>query len=116
MSVFDKALGIARRAKAFLKRSRGDVARGDAASNAERREERAKNQERARQLTSEHKKRLRSEIRSKKRELKRIRQEGLDGVENRAARIERKRGKKTAQQEIFELERELRFAKERTAG
>jgi Sulfotransferase domain len=116
LSVFDKALGIARRAKAFLKRSRGDVARGDAAANAERREERSRNRKRARQLTSEHKKRLRSEIRSKKRELKRIRQEGFDGVENRAARIERKRGKKTAQQEIFELERELRFAKERTAG
>ena len=116
MSVFDKALGIARRAKAFLKRSRGDVARGDAAPNAERREERAKNRKRARQLTSEHKKRLRSEIRSKKRELKRIRQGGFDGAENRAARIERKRRKKTAQQEIFGLERELRLAKERTAG
>ena len=109
---FDKVLGIAQRAKALIEDSDGS---GPAAPNAERREQRAKNQKRARQLTSEHKKRLRSEIRSKKRELSRLRR-GLAGAEDRAARIERKRRKKTAQQEIFQLETELRTAKEGAAG
>jgi hypothetical protein len=110
LSVFDKAFGIARRAKAFLKRARGDFARGDAASKAEEREERARNRKRARQLKSERKKRLRSEIKSKKQELSLIKK-GLDAAEERATGIGRKRRKKSVQQEIFQLERELRAAK-----
>ncbi len=109
---FDKVLGLVQRAKALIEDSDGS---DPAVPNAERREQRAKNQKSARQLKSEHKKKLRSEIRSKKQELSRLRR-GLAGAEDRAAHIERKRRKKTAQQEIFELERELRLAKKRTAG
>jgi hypothetical protein len=111
--LFDKAVGVARRAKAFSKRLNGGIASG-AAPDAERREERARNRKRARQLTFEHKRRLRSEIKSKKRELSRIRKEP-DAAKKRAERQERKKSKKRLQQEIFELERELRAAKERRA-
>jgi hypothetical protein len=109
--LFDKAVGVARRAKAFLKRLNGGVARG-AAPDAHRRGERTRNRRRARRLTSEHRKRLRSEIKSKKRELSRIRKEP-DAGKKRAVRHERKTTKKRLQQEIFELERELRAAKQR---
>ena len=111
---FDKVFGTAQRAKALFKNPKGGVSSG-ATPDTERREERAESREKTRRLTSERKKRLRSEIRSKKRELKR-RRKGLDDTkEGAAGRIERKRVKKIAQQEIFELEGQLRAAKERRA-
>ncbi len=111
---FEKAFGIAQRTKALFKDPKGGLS-PDSTPDAERREERAGNRERTRRLMSERKKKLRSEIRSKKRQLKRSRK-GLDDTEESAAgRIERKRIKKIAQQEIFELERELIAANERRA-
>jgi hypothetical protein len=108
---FDKALGIARGVKkALLKGSNGGLVH-NAAPNAERRRERAENRKRTRQLTSERKKSLRREIKSKKMELRRAREDYLaaqDGVES----IERKREKKNLNREIFELERELRAAQD----
>jgi hypothetical protein len=108
---FDKVLGIARDVKAFLS-SGGGIARR-AVTNAERREERTRNRKEVRRRASEHKKRLRGEIKSKKRELSRIRKE--PGAAKRE-RKRTKRTKKTVQQELFELERELRAAKERRAA
>ena len=108
---FDKALGIARGVKAFFsKDTEGSIARGSAVPDDEPREEPAGNPERVRRLTSEHRKKLRSEIRSKKRELSERRNGPVakDGAE----RAERKKRKKLAQQELFQLQRELRVAKE----
>ncbi len=108
---FDKAFGMARQVKASLS-SQSGVARG-AAPDAEGPEESAEDRKRAQRLRSEHKKRLRSEIKSKKQELSQTKIE-LGSAEERAARIECKRRKKTLQQELYELERELRAAKGRT--
>jgi hypothetical protein len=84
--------------------------RRNAASKAERRKERASNRKRAQRLRSEHKKKLRSEIKSKKQQLSQTKRD-FRSAEERAARIECKRRKKTLQQELYELERELRAAK-----
>jgi len=100
----DKAFRIARRVKALLNPRR------NTASEAERRKERARNRKRTQQLRSEHKKKLRSEIKNKKHELSQTKRE-FRNAEERAARIERKRRKKTLQQELYELERELRAVK-----
>jgi Sulfotransferase domain len=110
---FDKALGVARSVKAFL--SPGSVVVRGAAPDAERREERTRNQKRVRQLKSERKKRLRSEIRSKKRELSQIQKE-VPAAKVGAESIERTKRKRRTQQEIFQLETELRTAKEGVAG
>jgi hypothetical protein len=99
----DKAFRIARRVKALLNPRR------NAASKAERRKERASNRKRAQRLRSEHKKKLRSEIKSKKQQLSQTKRD-FRSAEERAARIECKRRKKTLQQELYELERELRAA------
>ena len=112
MPVFqpDNVFGIVRRARAFFKRSDDDGTRGSA-SAAERQKERAENQKRARQLTSERKKKLRSEIKSKKRELSPIREEYRAATDPLKKR-EHKMRKKGIKQDIFQLERELRAAKE----
>ena len=122
---FDKGFGIARRAKTLLRRaktllkdSREALASRESLRNirAARREEQTRNRERARRLRSEHRKKIKSEIKSRKRELKRIRQEGFDAGKKGAAGVDPKRRKKTVQQEILRLERELRAVKERAAG
>jgi hypothetical protein len=106
----DKVFGIVRRAKAFFKRSDDDGARGSAPA-AERQRERAGDRERARRLTSERKKKLRSEIKSKKRELSPIRKEYRAATDPLKKR-EHKLRKKSIKQDIFQLERKLRAAKE----
>jgi hypothetical protein len=98
---------MARQVKASLSPQSG-VARG-AAPDAEGPEGSAEDQKRAQRLSSERKKRLRGEIKSKKQELSQTKRE-LGSAEERAARIECKRRKKTLQQELYELERELRAA------
>ena len=115
---FDKGFGIARRAKVLFKDSREALASRESLRNirAARREEQTRNRERARRLRSEHKKKLRSEIKSKKREFKRLRQEGFDAGKKSAAGVDPKRRKKTVQQEILRLERELRAVKKRAKG
>jgi hypothetical protein len=87
---FDKALGIARGAKARLRKS----------GAAERRKEHAKNEQR-----------LRREIESKKQELSQIDQESRptkDGTEI----LDRTRRKKKTKQELFQLERQFGVATE----
>ena len=84
-------------------------------TDAERRKKRATDRRRARRLTREHKERLRREIKSKKQELSLIKK-GSGVTKDRAHSIERKRRKKSVQQEIYELERELRAAKKRRLG
>jgi len=102
--------------KAFLSPEVG-IARDATAPDAERREERPRKRKRARQLASEHKKRLRSEIRSKKRQLSQIQKEkAFPATKSAAENIERTKRKRRTQQEIFQLETELRIAKEGAAG
>ncbi len=62
----------------------------------------------------EHKKRLREEIKSKKQELSHAREE-MSAATDPIKRREHKKRRKRAQHEIFELERELRAAKEGVA-
>jgi len=114
---FNKGLGIAQHVKAFLKRSDGDFAH-EAAADACQREERAGDQRRPRRATSEQSNRLKSkkqELRRKGRELRRIRNE-TRAAKDDAERIEHKKRKKTVQQDIFQLSRELRAAEEELAG
>jgi Sulfotransferase domain len=54
---------------------------------------------------------LRSKLRSKRRELPRVRQE-IDASTNNAERLERNKRKKTLEQEIFRLENEIRAVEE----
>ena len=114
--LFDKAASVARRAKAFLTGSDGasDGGAHAAVPDVQRSEQRAEDTEdrkRARRLASEHKRRLRNEIKTRKREISQIRK-APNTPKQRAQ--ERKQTKKRLQQEVFELERELRAAKEQT--
>ncbi len=111
---FDKALGIARGVKALFKNPEDSIVR-DTAPDTERREERTRNRKSARTRVAEHKKKLRSEIRRKKRELSQI-EKGFSAAKGGAASIERTKRKKRTQQEIFQLERQLLTAKEGAAG
>jgi hypothetical protein len=121
---FDKAIGMARKLKAFVN-PEGHRAH-DAATSAERREERTRsreererNRKRSRRLTSERKQRLRSEIKSKKRELARVKEEP-DGAEDKGKRsdgieqpkVSRRRRSQKARQELLRLRNELRAAKD----
>jgi hypothetical protein len=112
---FDKISDIARGAKAILNQEGGAAAPGveqpEDPKNAgqgtsERRKTRSKRREFARAL--------REKIRSKKAELSRIRK-AAGAAPGRVEAIELKGRKKRVQQEIFELERELRAFKERRA-
>ena len=102
---FDKASDIARHVKAFLKPEDGNTR--SAVPNVERHE----NPKTAQLRASEHKKRLRSEIKSKRLELSEARKRA-HAAEEWAERIEHNKRKKEVQQEIFRLERDLRAIKE----
>jgi hypothetical protein len=110
---FDKVSGIARHVRVFLNLESG-IAR-DVAADARRHEERAEDPKRTRRPTSEQRKRLKSKKRDAKQELRRIRNEARAAKDD-AERIEHKKRKKTIQQDIFELTRELRAADEGAAG
>jgi hypothetical protein len=101
---FEKAFAIARNVKAFLNPEDGNTP--SALPAVERHEDPKAAQLRA----SEHKKRLRSEIKSKRQELSQIK-EKAHAAKEWAERIEHNKRKKGIQQEIFRLERELRAAK-----
>jgi len=64
---------------------------------------------------SEHRKKIRSEIRSKKQELDQIKSE-LSAATERAERTEHRERKQRAQQELFRLRSELQVAKEQAEG
>jgi hypothetical protein len=93
-----------------MKRSDGGVAR-EAAAEARQPEKRAADSGRARRPTSEQRKRLKS----KRQELRRIRND-TRAAKGDAERIEHKKRKKAIQQDIFELTRELGAAEEEVAG
>ena len=108
---FDKALGIARGVKAFLKPKAG-AARG-AVPEAGQHEEQAEDPKNARRPISEHEKK----IKDKKRELRRIATE-LRAAKERgegSERVEQMKRAKRKKQEIYQLEMELRAAQEERA-
>jgi hypothetical protein len=117
ISRFDKALGVARKVKAFL--SSGGANPSSATPGTERRfegrEKRAEKRKSPRQRKSRHKKRLRSEIRSKEWELLQIKEE-LRAAKCRAEHNEHLKRKQRIKQVLFRLERELRTAKEEATG
>ncbi len=92
---FDKAVDIARNAKAFLSPG-GVIARGVAPN--------ARN-------PAENSKALKKKLEGKNRELSQIKKE-LRAAKNEAERSRHKRRKKTVQQEIFKLERGLHATEE----
>jgi hypothetical protein len=102
---FDKAFDIARNVKAFLNPEDGNTRSAVPAV------EQHDNPKAAQLRASEHKKRLRSEIKSKRLELSQTRKKA-HAATDWAERIEYNKRKKGVQQEIFRLERELRAAKE----
>ncbi len=108
---FDKALDTARGIKAFLTPGRSDAA----APDTRQPEERAEDLKGDRRLTLEQRKKLKSKRRDAKQELRRIRNEAR-AAQGEAERIEHKKRKKSIQQDIFELTRELRAAEEGTAS
>jgi Sulfotransferase domain len=97
----DKVFGIARGVRAFLN--------PEGAARGEDPEPQAENPKDIRRRISERRRRLRSEIKSKKRELARVKE--AHPAENEAELIERRRRKKRVQQQIFELERQFHAAK-----
>ena len=94
---FDKGFGIARGVKALL-RLRGGASRDATLPDGQRREQAE----------------LGEKIQSKRQELRRIRTEHSAAKE--PERIEHRKRRKKAQQELFQLESELRAAKERAEG
>ena len=104
---FDKALGIAQDVKAYLN-SKSPITRGAVQASTQRKKQ------------AELRKRLRSkmqelhQIRQARQELHQINRESR--ATKKAERIEHKKRKKTVQQEIFQLERELRAAEEQEGG
>ncbi len=124
---FDKISDIARGVKAILNPE--GVPRGAAAQGVEQREDQAEDQaedpKNASQRMSERRntrrkrrefaRAQRKKIKSKKGELSQIKKD-LGAAAERAEAIKHKGRKKRVQQEIFELERELRAVKERRAG
>jgi hypothetical protein len=91
--------------------------RGDAAPRGEQHEDQGEDLNTARSHTSEQEERLeskRQEIRRIRQEIRRLRNE--THIAEQEKFIERRRTKKRVQQEIFELERELRATKEGVAG
>ncbi len=105
---FDKISDIARGAKAILSPGVGQPQdpKNTGQGTSERRKTRSKRREFARAQ--------REKIKRKKEELSRIKKDLVAATE-RAEAIEHKGRKKRVQQEIFELERELRAVKERRA-
>jgi hypothetical protein len=117
---FDKAIGMVQRVRAFLNLQGGAVR--DAATADERRKERVENRKRARQRRSEKKQKLRDtkqRLKSKRQELEQVKNEFRAkkdlGVADDASRYEYKNRKIRTQQEIIQLEGELRAARERPA-
>src|SRR5215211_3982869 len=105
---FDKVLGVARGAKALLKDPHSVA--GMSPENTERHTEQAGDRERDRRPEAQQARMLKS----KKWELSRLRKQ-YRAAKSGAEIIELKRRKKRIKQEIFELESELRTAKERRA-
>ena len=102
---FDKALGIARGVKAFLKDPEGD-----AAPDAEQHEDRAGNPNGTQQRVREYQ----NELKNKRRELSQITKEVRVAKREaeRPEQIEQIKRAKRKQQEIFWIKNELRAAKE----
>jgi hypothetical protein len=102
---FDKALGLARGGKAFLKNLRSGAAASP--EDAERRGQQAGDRESTRRPTSEQERTLKA----KRWELAQLRKQ-YRAAKSGAESIELKRRKKIIKQEIFELESEIRTANE----
>ena len=112
MPVFrsDRVLGIARNLKTFLKRAERGVTT-HAASPSERQEGQVENQVNIRQDPPG----LREKLENKRREIRGIKKE-TRGAEDEAAFVEQRKRRKRLQQEIFQLEEQLRAAEEGAEG
>ena len=99
---FDRAFGTARNAKEPPKKP-GDITRG-AAPDVARHENQAGDP-----------KRLQKRLKTKRQELSRIQQQ-ISAGDGRAEVVEYRRQRKRAQQELFQLEKELRAAEEGQSG
>jgi hypothetical protein len=114
---FDRAIGMVQRVRAFLNLEGSAVP--NAAPNAGRHEDQAANSRRVRRRMSERNKKFRDtrrRLKSKRQELQQTKDEFRimkdRGIADDASIHEHKNRKIRVQQEIFELQRELRAAKE----